>query len=73
MARRSGGQQLTPTVREALVKDGVVHGFTAAIGTGSVIMLVAAVVAGAMVTTPGTASALPEKPAPEPPTRPVRY
>ncbi|MFG2284616.1 MFS transporter [Streptomyces sp. NPDC048595] len=72
-ARTSGGHQLPPAVREALVKDGVVHGFTAAIGTGSVIMLVAALVAGAMVTAPGSASALPEKPAPEPPTRPVRY
>lgn len=48
-ARRGGGPGLTPAVRESVLKAGVVHGFTVAIGFGSAIMLVAALVAGLMV------------------------
>ncbi|MFG2140304.1 MFS transporter [Streptomyces sp. NPDC048650] len=48
-ARRTGGQGLTPALRNGIVKDGVVDGFTVAIGVGSVIMLLAAVVAGLMI------------------------
>ncbi|MEU5210812.1 MFS transporter [Streptomyces sp. NPDC020742] len=48
-ARRAGGQGLTPAVREGVVKAGVVHGFTVAIGVGSAIMLVAALIAGVLV------------------------
>lgn len=48
-ARKSGGQGLTPAVREAIVKNGVVDGFTVAIGVGSAIMLLAALVAGLLV------------------------
>ncbi|MFD0167540.1 MFS transporter [Streptomyces decoyicus] len=48
-ARKSGGPGLTPAVREAIVKSGVVHGFTVAIGVGSAIMLLAALVAGLLV------------------------
>ncbi|ARF56298.1 MFS transporter [Streptomyces gilvosporeus] len=49
-ARHTAGRTLPPAVRGALVKDGVVHGFSAAIGVGSAIMLLAALVAGLMVT-----------------------
>lgn len=48
-ARSSGTLGLTPAVREGIVKSGVVHGFTVAIGVGSAIMLLAALVAGLMV------------------------
>nr|WP_202443463.1 MFS transporter [Streptomyces sp. SID8375] len=48
-ARKGGGLGLTPAVRDQVVKDGVVHGFTVAIGVASVIMLLAALVAGLMV------------------------
>ncbi|MEJ8649231.1 MFS transporter [Streptomyces sp. MS1.AVA.3] len=48
-ARKNGGPGLTPAVREAIVKSGVVHGFTVAIGVGSAIMLLAALVAGLLV------------------------
>ncbi|MEU7044386.1 MFS transporter [Streptomyces varsoviensis] len=44
------GRPPTPAVKGAVIKDGVVHGFTIAIGWGAVIMLLAAVVAGTMVT-----------------------
>ncbi|KIZ19478.1 Puromycin resistance protein pur8 [Streptomyces natalensis ATCC 27448] len=49
-AQRTAGRPLPPAARGALVKDGVVHGFTVAIGAGSAIMLLAALVAGLMVT-----------------------
>nr|WP_181923771.1 MFS transporter [Streptomyces inhibens] len=49
VARRSGARGLTPAVRDGIVKDGVVHGFTLAIGVGSAIMLLAALVAGLLV------------------------
>lgn len=48
-ARKSGGSGLTPAAREAIVKSGVVDGFTVAIGVGSAIMLLAALVAGLLV------------------------
>lgn len=49
-ARRAGGPGgLTPAVRDGIVKSGVVHGFTIAIGVGSAVMLLAALVAGLMV------------------------
>ncbi|MFI7102096.1 MFS transporter [Streptomyces sp. NPDC050161] len=47
-ASRTG--QLTPAVRHGIAEDAVVHGFTVAIGVGSAIMLLAAVVAWFMVT-----------------------
>ncbi|WP_372464127.1 MFS transporter [Streptomyces pinistramenti] len=50
MASASRTGQVTAAVRNGIVKDGVVHGFTAAIGVGSAIMLLAAVVAWFMVT-----------------------
>ncbi|MGW1377055.1 MFS transporter [Streptomyces sp. NPDC002446] len=49
-ARRGGGQGLTPAVRDGIAKAGVVHGFTVALGVGSAIMLLAALVAGLLVT-----------------------
>ncbi|MGW7572654.1 DHA2 family efflux MFS transporter permease subunit [Streptomyces sp. NPDC054765] len=49
-AQRSGGLGLTPAVREGIVKGGVVHGFTVAIGVGSAVMLLAALIAGLLVT-----------------------
>ncbi|UQA94368.1 MFS transporter [Streptomyces halobius] len=49
-ARRNEGR-LTPALRDAVVKEGVVHGFNVAIGVGSLIMLLAAVIAGLMITT----------------------
>ncbi|MFI0258671.1 MFS transporter [Streptomyces sp. NPDC017056] len=48
-AAKEAGGRLTPGMREGVVKDGVVHGFTVAIGWGAGIMLLAAVVAGVMV------------------------
>ncbi|MFH8404722.1 MFS transporter [Streptomyces sp. NPDC018019] len=48
-AAREAGGRLTPAMREGVVKDGVVHGFTVAIGWGAGIMLLAAVVAGVLV------------------------
>ncbi|QTZ92919.1 MFS transporter [Streptomyces auratus] len=48
-ARETTGPGLTPAVRDGIVKSGVVHGFTVAIGVGSAIMLLAALVAGLMV------------------------
>lgn len=48
-ARSSGALGLTPAVRDGIVKSGVVHGFTVAIGAGSAIMLLAALVAGLLV------------------------
>ncbi|WP_129298603.1 MFS transporter [Streptomyces lydicus] len=48
-ARSSGALGLTPAAREGIVKSGVVHGFTVAIGVGSAIMLLAALVAGLLV------------------------
>ncbi|GGN38167.1 MFS transporter [Streptomyces kronopolitis] len=49
-ARRAGGPGgLTPAVRDGIVTTGVVHGFTIAIGVGSAVMLLAALVAGLMV------------------------
>ncbi|WP_201304767.1 DHA2 family efflux MFS transporter permease subunit [Streptomyces sp. GS7] len=48
-ARGTGRPGLDPAVRVGIVKDGVVHGFTTAIGVGSGIMLLAAVVAGVVV------------------------
>ncbi|TXC97920.1 MFS transporter [Streptomyces sp. ISID311] len=48
-ARQTTGPGLTPAVRDSIVKSGVVHGFTVAIGVGSAIMLLAALVAGLMV------------------------
>lgn len=47
-AARAG--RLTPAVRAALVKDGVVRGFTVAIGFSAAVMLLAALVAGLLVT-----------------------
>ncbi|WP_370420683.1 MFS transporter [Streptomyces sp. QH1-20] len=41
---------LTPAVRDAVTKEGVVHGFHVAIGWGSGIMLLAAVSSGLLVT-----------------------
>ncbi|MEV0370364.1 MFS transporter [Streptomyces sp. NPDC050636] len=49
-ARRNAGR-ITPAMRDAVVKEGVVHGFNVAMGIGSLIMLLAAVVAGLMITT----------------------
>ncbi|MET9292007.1 MFS transporter [Streptomyces sp. NPDC003077] len=52
-AARSGGAgpgRVPPAVRGGIVKDGVVHGFTVAIAWGAGIMLLAAVIAGLMVT-----------------------
>ncbi|MEU9114625.1 MFS transporter [Streptomyces sp. NPDC048483] len=48
-ARRVGDQGIPPAVRSGIVRDGVVDGFAVAIGAGSAIMLLAAVVAGLMV------------------------
>lgn len=48
-ARRGEGQGLTPAMRDGIARAGVVHGFTVAIGVGSAIMLLAALVAGVMV------------------------
>ncbi|WP_030374536.1 MFS transporter [Streptomyces rimosus] len=48
-AAREAGGRLTPAARDGVVKDGVVHGFTVAIGWGAGIMLLAAVVAGVLV------------------------
>ncbi|MFD7662412.1 MFS transporter [Streptomyces sp. NPDC059788] len=48
-AAREAGGRLTPAMREGVVMDGVVHGFTVAIGWGAGIMLLAGVVAGVMV------------------------
>ncbi|WP_030674750.1 MFS transporter [Streptomyces rimosus] len=48
-AAREAGGRLTPAVREGVVRDGVVHGFTVAIGWGAVIMLLAGIVAGVLV------------------------
>ncbi|MFF9480365.1 DHA2 family efflux MFS transporter permease subunit [Streptomyces sp. NPDC014733] len=47
-AERAG--RLSPAVRAALVKEGVVHGFTVAIGVSAAIMLLAACVAGLLIT-----------------------
>ncbi|WP_399088577.1 MFS transporter [Streptomyces sp. BBFR2] len=47
-AARTG--RLTPAVRGAVVKDGVVHGFTVAISVSASVMLLAAVVAALLVT-----------------------
>ncbi|WP_030286574.1 MFS transporter [Streptomyces catenulae] len=47
-AARAG--RLSPAVRDALVKEGVVHGFTVAIGVSAAIMLLAACVAGLLIT-----------------------
>ncbi|WP_242582923.1 MFS transporter [Streptomyces sp. MST-110588] len=47
-AAHTGGR-VPRGVRDGVVKDGVVHGFTVAIGWGAAIMLLAAVVAGLMV------------------------
>jgi EmrB/QacA subfamily drug resistance transporter len=49
-ARRNGGGAVLPAQRAAIVHDGVVHGFTVAIGIGAAIMLLTAAVAGLMVT-----------------------
>ncbi|MFH9224631.1 DHA2 family efflux MFS transporter permease subunit [Streptomyces lydicus] len=51
-ARHGGGHPVPPGVREGLVRAGVVHGFTVAIGVGSVIMLGAALAAGLIVNGP---------------------
>ncbi|WP_435837818.1 MFS transporter [Streptomyces chrestomyceticus] len=48
-AAREAGGRLPPATREGVVKDGVVHGFTVAIGWGAGIMLLAGVVAGVLV------------------------
>ncbi len=48
-AAREAGGRLTPAAQDGIVKDGVVHGFTVAIGWGAGIMLLAAVVAGVLV------------------------
>ncbi|MGW1074346.1 MFS transporter [Streptomyces sp. NPDC002537] len=55
---RAAGGALTPAARDSVVKSGVVHGFNVAIGWGSGIMLLAAVVGWLMVTT-GAPRALP--------------
>ncbi|WP_069817451.1 MFS transporter [Streptomyces sp. TP-A0874] len=53
-AARKG--HLTPSAREAILRDGVVHGFTVAAAWAALIMLLAAVVAGTLVTRgPGNA------------------
>ncbi|MFH8556949.1 MFS transporter [Streptomyces celluloflavus] len=49
-AHRNGGGAVPPALRTAIVHDGVVHGFTVAIGIGAAIMLLTAAVAGLMVT-----------------------
>ncbi|MEV4504775.1 MFS transporter [Streptomyces klenkii] len=54
------GGALTPAVRDAVVKTGVVHGFHVAIGWGAGIMLLAGLAGGLLVTArpPGQASPL---------------
>ncbi|MFF4699025.1 MFS transporter [Streptomyces chattanoogensis] len=49
-ARRTGGHGISPALRGEIVRDGVVDGFTAALGVSSAIMLLAALTAGLMIT-----------------------
>lgn len=50
VARAGGTLPASPEARAALLKQGIVHGFDVAIGWGAGIMLLAALVAGLMVT-----------------------
>ncbi|MFJ8675409.1 MFS transporter [Streptomyces sp. NPDC093589] len=70
-ARRNAGR-LTPALRDGVVKDGVVHGFTVAIGVASAIMLLAAVISWLMVTARAPQHGpLPESGSPKPTDAPV--
>ncbi|MFJ9416888.1 MFS transporter [Streptomyces sp. NPDC101227] len=62
-ARRTGGRGIPPALRNGIVNDGVVDGFTVAIGVGSAIMLLAALVAGLMVNGRAPKPAVPAPPA----------
>jgi EmrB/QacA subfamily drug resistance transporter len=50
-ATQDNGGRLTPALRDAVIKEGVVHGFNVAIGVAAGVMLLAALIAGLMITT----------------------
>ncbi|MFI9050448.1 MFS transporter [Streptomyces sp. NPDC053427] len=62
-ARRTGGHGVPPALRNGIVKNGLVDGFTVAIGVGSAIMLLAALTAGLMVNARPPKQAVPAPPA----------
>ncbi len=49
-ATQDNGGRLTPALRDTVIKAGVVHGFTVAIGVAAGVMLLAALLAGLMIT-----------------------
>ncbi|MFH8567729.1 MFS transporter [Streptomyces sp. NPDC017993] len=49
-ATQDNGGRLTPALRDSVIKEGVVHGFNVAIGVAAGVMLLAALIAGLMVT-----------------------
>ncbi|WP_407551551.1 DHA2 family efflux MFS transporter permease subunit [Streptomyces sp. Pv4-95] len=49
-ATQDNGGRLTPALRDTVIKAGVVHGFNVAIGVAAGVMLLAALLAGLMIT-----------------------